>query len=158
LISGDGDDVLVAGNEKSVLYAGRGRNSLTGGRGNDIFVVMAGKGRSLADSDTLHGFNATSDIILIVGLKCLKFKDLLFTQVNNSQDVLISWSPSNQSQTVLVKNVSVNELNAQNVIIQQRLKLPKSYLDSNSTDNDNNLMVNSTSVIKVNGSQFTRIK
>jgi len=151
LISGDGNDVLIASNEKSVLYAGRAINSLTGGSSSDIFVIMAGKGRSISDSDTIYGFNvAQGDRILIVGLKCKKFNDLFVQQINNNRDVKISWSPSNQSQNILVKNVFVNELNSQNVIIQQMLKLPTSYIKSGSLDNS--FVSEDTAVIKLNRS------
>lgn len=151
LISGDGNDVLVAGLEKSVLYAGRGFNTMTGSIKNDIFVVLAGKRRRQAGMDTIYGFSAAQgDLILIVGLKCRTFEDLNLTLVNSSDTQITLGSVV--SHTILIKNTRVETFNAQNVIIQSRLNLPTSYLRGDS--NSDGIAMDGTGVVKLNGSGF----
>lgn len=73
LVSGDGNDTLVAAGDGALLDAGRGRNRLVGGAGKDVFVVH----RRSGGQDVLENFEAGRDVVELVGFKGTQFGDLL---------------------------------------------------------------------------------
>ncbi|VVO88756.1 hypothetical protein PS874_02061 [Pseudomonas fluorescens] len=96
LLSGDGNDTLIAGPSDSLLNGGRGNNTLVGGAGKDLFVVHR-RGSGL---DTLVNFDpARAEVINLVGFKGKKFGDLRLTQ--QEADVLVELG---DGQSLLLKN------------------------------------------------------
>ncbi|MCU1732404.1 MULTISPECIES: proprotein convertase P-domain-containing protein [unclassified Pseudomonas] len=72
LISGDGNDTLVAAGEDALLDAGRGRNRLVGGTGKDVFVVHRREG----GQDALENFEVGRDVVELIGFSGKQFGDL----------------------------------------------------------------------------------
>lgn len=63
LISGDGDDTLVAGPVAALLDGGRGYNVLKGGAGTDRYVIH----RRSAGIDVVEHFDASREIVDLIG-------------------------------------------------------------------------------------------
>jgi hypothetical protein len=96
LLSGDGNDRLVAGPSDSLLNGGRGKNTLVGGAGKDFFVVH----RRSAGIDTVVNFDPVrGEMINLVGFKGKQFGDLRFTQ--QAEDVIVELG---DGQSLLLKN------------------------------------------------------
>ncbi len=80
LISGDGDDTLIAGPAGALLDGGRGYNLLKGGEGTDRFVIH----RRAAGIDVLKQFETSREVIDLVGFGGSGFADLQMQQDGNS--------------------------------------------------------------------------
>lgn len=76
LISGDGDDTLIAGAAAALLDGGRGNNLLRGGAGTDRYVVH----KRAAGADIIEGFEASREVVDLVGFAGRKFTDLALRQ------------------------------------------------------------------------------
>lgn len=123
LISGDGNDTLVAGNADTLLNGGRGINSLTGGSGADLFVVH----RRDRGQDTLHRFEpAKGERINLVGFNAKTFAELNFSQ--QGADVRIELG---SGQSIQLSEQSVQNLSAANFQFEDRFVAPEHYARSN---------------------------
>lgn len=80
LISGDGDDTLIAGSAGALLDGGRGYNLLKGGAGTDRYVIH----RRAAGNDVLEHFDASREVIDLVGFGGRRFTDLQIQQDGNA--------------------------------------------------------------------------
>lgn len=80
LISGDGDDTLIAGPAGALLDGGRGYNLLKGGEGTDRFVIH----RRAGGNDVLKQFETSREVIDLVGFGGSGFADLQMQQDGNS--------------------------------------------------------------------------
>ncbi|PHM30910.1 S8 family serine peptidase [Xenorhabdus szentirmaii] len=106
IITGDGNDTLVAGNSDALLDGGRGNNTLTGGTGKDFFVVH----RREAGSDIITNFEAArGEIIDLVGFRGKTFADLQLVQ--QGEDVKIDLG---NGQNIVLKNQIVTGIGAEN--------------------------------------------
>ncbi|SEI22251.1 Regulatory P domain of the subtilisin-like proprotein convertase [Pseudomonas asplenii] len=125
IVTGDGNDVLVAGKADALLDGGRGNNTLTGGEGKDFFVVHRRDG----GSDVINNFEAArGEIIDLVGFVGKKFADLALTQ--QGADVRIDLS---KGQSIVLKNQSLAGLSAANFKFQDTFVAPATYVSSDAT-------------------------
>lgn len=120
IITGDGNDTLIAWKEDAILDGQRGNNVLTGGTGKDFFVVHS----RTTGSDTINNFNpAAGEKIDLVGFKGKKFADLVLTQ--KGSDVLVN---PGTGQTILLTNHTVNALKAEHFLFQDTFIAPIEYV------------------------------
>ncbi|WGL95810.1 S8 family serine peptidase [Arsenophonus nasoniae] len=125
IITGDGNDTLVAGKMDALLNGGRGNNSLTGGDGKDFFVVH----RRAAGSDVIGNFEAVrGEIVNLVGFGGKKFTDLRLTQ--QGEDVKVELG---DRQSVTLKKQTVAGLSAKNFNFQPTFVAPAAYTSSHTT-------------------------
>lgn len=122
IITGDGNDTLVAGKMDALLNGGRGNNSLTGGEGKDFFVVH----RRAAGSDVIGNFEAVrGEIVNLVGFGGKKFTDLRLTQ--QGEDVKVDLG---DRQSVTLKKQTVAGISAKNFNFQPTFVAPATYTSS----------------------------
>lgn len=122
IITGDGDDTLIAGSEDALLDGGRGSNRLTGGTGKDFFIVH----RREAGSDVISNFEAArGEVIDLIGFAGKNFDDLLLTQQGHDVNVGLG-----NGQSITLKNQQADGLSADNFLFQQSLTAPISYTSS----------------------------
>lgn len=125
IVTGDGNDVLVAGKADALLDGGRGNNTLTGSQGKDFFVVHRREG----GSDVINNFEAArGEIIDLVGFVGKKFADLALSQ--QGADVRIDLS---KGQSIVLKNQSLAGLSAANFKFQDTFVAPAAYVSSDAT-------------------------
>lgn len=125
IITGDGNDMLVANSAGAVLDGGRGHNTLMGGSGVDIFVAHQREN----GSDTLLNFDPKNgDKIHLVGFSSMTKEALEFSV--EGQDVHVQLQTG---QRIVLKNqtADLNEIK-QAFVMQTTLYLPGAYLFSNS--------------------------
>lgn len=104
LLTGDGNDRLIAGPADSLLNGGRGQNVLVGGTGRDLFVVH----RRSAGTDTVSNFDPRGgEMLNLVGFKGKQFADLRLVQ--EQSDVRIELG---EGQNILLTGQQVATLNA----------------------------------------------
>lgn len=128
LISGDGNDTLVAGNADALLNGGRGNNSLTGGSGKDFFVVHRREG----GQDTVQRFEAAKgEVIDLVGFTGKTFADLTLEQ--QGADVRVDLG---NGQHILLSGQSLGNISAANFLFQERFVAPTNYVDSSRPNAD----------------------
>ncbi|WP_081337397.1 MULTISPECIES: S8 family serine peptidase [Pseudomonas putida group] len=140
LISGDGNDTLVAGNADALLDGGRGNNSLTGGSGKDFFVVH----RRDAGQNTLHRFEAAKgEVIDLVGFTSKTFADLALLQ--QGADVRVGLG---NGQHILLSGQSLGNIGAANFQFQDRFIAPASYVSSSQPNVDSGSV---TGTVVLNG-------
>lgn len=120
LISGDGDDVLVAGAEPALLDGGRGRNRLVGGAGKDLYVVH----RRAEGSDTLENFETNREVIDLVGFAGRQFSDLQIKQ--DGQAVAIGLG---DGQTLRLPGKVVADLRPAHFRFKDTFAAPAEYLE-----------------------------
>jgi subtilisin-like proprotein convertase family protein/Ca2+-binding RTX toxin-like protein len=125
LISGDGDDILVANDEGAILAAGRGHNILKGGAGADLFVIQRRQG----GSDTVENFNALQgDKIVLVGFRGKSLADFAVTQ--QEQDIHLTLG----NQSLLIKDQLLAKIELPQILaLQDSFTAPGVYVDSTST-------------------------
>ncbi|WP_338494998.1 S8 family serine peptidase [Pseudomonas trivialis] len=125
IVTGDGNDVLVAGNADALLDGGRGSNSLTGGAGKDFFVVHRRDG----GSDVIGNFEAArGEVIDLVGFAGKAFTDLVFSQ--QGADLKIDLT---EGQSVVLKNQLLAGITAANFKFQDTFVAPTSYINSDAS-------------------------
>ncbi|WDH20840.1 S8 family serine peptidase [Pseudomonas chlororaphis] len=125
IVTGDGNDVLVAGNADALLDGGRGNNSLTGGAGKDFFVVHRRDG----GSDVISHFEAArGEIIDLVGFAGKKFTDLVLSQ--QGADVKIDLA---KGQSIVLKNQLLAGIGAANFKFQDTFVAPTAYVNSDAS-------------------------
>ncbi|UFH49388.1 S8 family serine peptidase [Pseudomonas sp. KNUC1026] len=122
LVSGDGNDTLVAGPADALLDGGRGHNSLTGGGGQDLFVVHRREG----GQDTLQRFEpAKGEVINLVGFTGKSFADLALNQ--QEADVRVELG---NGQHILLAQQTVEQLGAAHFQFQDHFVAPARYVNS----------------------------
>ncbi|MDX7988787.1 serine protease [Xenorhabdus sp. 12] len=125
IITGDGNDTLVAGNSDALLDGGRGSNTLTGGTGKDFFVIH----RRDAGNDIITNFEAArGEIIDLVGFRGKTFADLQLVQ--QGEDVKIDLG---NEQNIVLKNQIVTGISAENFKFQDTFIAPTAYINSDAT-------------------------
>ncbi|MCE4052359.1 S8 family serine peptidase [Pseudomonas sp. Au-Pse12] len=122
ILTGDGDDTLIAGPGNALLDGGRGNNLLVGGAGKDVFVVH----RREAGRDVVSHFEAQrGEVINLVGFVGKQFKDLILVQ--QGADVRVELG---NDQRIVLKNQNCNSLGAQHFQFQDTFTAPAAYVDS----------------------------
>ncbi|MBD2797846.1 S8 family serine peptidase [Xenorhabdus sp. 18] len=125
IITGDGNDTLVAGDADALLDGGRGNNTLTGGAGKDFFVVH----RREAGSDVINNFEAArGEIIDLVGFVGKTFADLQLTQ--QGADVKVDLG---KGQSIVLKNQTLAGIGAANFKFQDTFIAPAAYTSNDAT-------------------------
>jgi subtilisin-like proprotein convertase family protein/Ca2+-binding RTX toxin-like protein len=125
IVTGDGNDTLVAGYTDSLLDGGRGNNSLTGGAGKDFFVIH----RRDRGSDTLGNFEAArGEIVDLVGFTGRRFADLLFTQQGADVEVDLG-----KGQSIVLQNQTITGITAANFKFQDTFVAPTAYVNSDAS-------------------------
>lgn len=125
IVTGDGNDVLVAGKADALLDGGRGNNSLTGGAGKDFFVVHRRDG----GSDVISNFEAArGEIIDLVGFAGKKFSDLVLSQ--QGADVRVDLA---KGQSIVLKNQALAGIGAANFKFQDTFVAPTAYVNSDAS-------------------------
>ncbi|WP_219623474.1 S8 family serine peptidase [Herbaspirillum seropedicae] len=126
IVTGDGNDTLVANDNAAILDGGRGKNTLTGGRGKDLFVIR----RRDDGLDTLVNFEpARGHAINLVGFRGMGFKDLTLTQQANDVKLALGGG-----QSVLIKNQTLAKMASQQLFsFQDSFSAPSAYVDSGSS-------------------------
>ncbi|MDB6372026.1 S8 family serine peptidase [Photorhabdus bodei] len=125
IVTGDGNDTLVAGNADALLDGGRGNNTLAGGAGKDFFVVH----RREAGSDVISNFEAArGEIIDLVGFRGKTFADLLLTQ--QGADVKVDLG---KGQSIVLKNQTLAGIGATNFKFQDTFIAPMAYTSSDAS-------------------------
>jgi subtilisin-like proprotein convertase family protein len=116
LLSGDGNDRLVAGPSDSLLNGGRGKNTLVGGAGKDLFVVH----RRSGGNDTVVNFDPVrGEVINLVGFKGKQFSELRFHQ--QGADVNFELG---EGQTLLLKDQLTADVKASQFKFQNTFVAP----------------------------------
>ncbi|WP_387465666.1 S8 family serine peptidase [Photorhabdus sp. RM323S] len=125
IVTGDGNDTLVAGNADALLDGGRGNNTLAGGAGKDFFVVH----RREAGSDVISNFEAArGEIIDLVGFRGKTFADLRLTQ--QGADVKVDLG---KEQNIVLKNQTLAGIGAANFKFQDTFIAPMAYTSSDTS-------------------------
>uniref|UniRef100_UPI0036D8DC6E S8 family serine peptidase n=1 Tax=Photorhabdus sp. RM322S TaxID=3342825 RepID=UPI0036D8DC6E len=125
IITGDGNDTLVAGNADALLDGGRGNNTLAGGAGKDFFVIH----RRETGSDIISNFEAArGEIIDLVGFGGKTFADLLLTQ--QGADVKVDLG---KGQSIVLKNQTIAGIGAANFKFQDTFIAPMAYTSSDTS-------------------------
>lgn len=126
IVTGDGNDVLLANDGAAILDGGRGKNTLRGGSGKDIFVIR----RRDEGTDTIINFSAEQDRMILVGFKGQSIQDLRF--IPQGKDTHIEWD---NGQSIVLKDQTLSVEAMRSIIFfQNTLRVPRSYVDSASTD------------------------
>jgi len=122
IVTGDGNDTLVAGKADALLDGGRGNNTLTGGAGKDFYVVH----RRDAGNDVINNFEAArGETIDLVGFSGKTFSDLKLTQ--QAADVRVELG---KGQSIVLKNQQLAGMGAGNFLFQDTFIAPQSYTSS----------------------------
>ena len=125
IVTGDGNDTLVANNADAMLDGGRGKNHLVGGTGKDLFVVH----RRDSGLDTIDNFSAArGETIDLVGFKGKAFGDLVLTQ--QGADVKIDLG---NGQGVVLTNQTLANIGAGQFTFQDTFVAPSAYVTSSGT-------------------------
>lgn len=125
IVTGDGNDTLVAGPADALLDGGRGNNVLQGGTGKDFFVVH----RRSGGNDTVVNYDAArGEIINLVGFAGKSFANLLITQLG--ADVRVDLGGA---QSILLKNQSASAFTSALFKFQDTFVAPAAYVNSNAS-------------------------
>lgn len=125
MITGDGNDTLVANGAEALLDGGRGQNRLVGGAGKDLFVVH----RRDNGLDTIDNFNAArGEIIDLVGFPGKSFSNLACTQ--QGADVKVDLG---NGQSIVLTNQNVSTIGAAQFAFQDTFVAPSAYVTTGGT-------------------------
>ncbi len=125
IVTGDGNDTLVAGKADALLDGGRGNNSLVGGAGKDFFVVH----RRDAGNDVISKLEAArGEIVDLVGFAGKKFTDLVLTQ--QGADVKVDLG---KGQSLVLKSQALAGITAANFKFQDSFVAPTAYVNSDAS-------------------------
>lgn len=125
IVTGDGNDTLVAGHADALLDGGRGSNTLAGGAGKDLFVVH----RRQAGSDVISHFEAArGEVVNLVGFAGKTFSDLLLKQ--QGKDVKVELG---NGQSILLKDQVLAVVSAANFSFQDTFVAPLAYTSSDTS-------------------------
>ncbi|WP_099062069.1 S8 family serine peptidase [Serratia sp. BW106] len=125
IVTGDGNDTLVAGHADALLDGGRGNNSLAGGAGKDLFVVH----RRQAGSDVIRHFEAArGEIVNLVGFAGKTFADLVLKQ--QGADVKVELG---KGQSIILKGQTLDGIHAGNFSFQDSFIAPLAYTSSDTS-------------------------
>lgn len=122
IITGEGNDLLVAGDADALLDGGRGNNILVGGAGRDFFVVH----RREAGSDIIRNFEAArGETISLVGFSGKTFADLQLSQ--QGDDVKVGLG---KNQSITLEKQALTGIGVANFQFQDTFIAPKTYTSS----------------------------
>ncbi|MGN6666025.1 MAG: putative Ig domain-containing protein [Trinickia sp.] len=125
IVTGDGNDTLVANNADAMLDGGRGQNHLVGGTGKDLFVVH----RRDSGLDTIDNFDASrGETIDLVGFKGKGFGDLALMQ--QGTDVKVDLG---NGQSIVLTNQTLANVGAGQFTFQDTFVAPSAYVSSGGT-------------------------
>jgi len=102
-VGGIGDDVIEGTDGDDTLEGGTGNDFLTGGAGNDDYVFSPGDG-----DDTIHGFTAGEDRIVLDGVDYTSFRGQSMTDSDGNQYTLITYEGG--SISVYGDSVSIRDI------------------------------------------------
>ncbi|WP_407312189.1 S8 family serine peptidase [Pseudomonas sp. nanlin1] len=121
VLTGDGNDTLIAADQPTSLYAGRGQNRLVGGTAKDFFAVRQRAG----GSDTVEQFDASAgEVIGLVGFHGKSFADLKLTQQAANVHVEL---PAGQS--LIVAGQTVAKMGAAQFAFSRHIDAPAGYFE-----------------------------
>ncbi len=120
IISGDGDDTLVAGAAGALLDGGRGYNLLKGGEGTDRYVIH----RRAAGNDVLEHFETSREVIDLVGFGSRGFADLQMRQ-----DGTVAVLDLGSGQTLKLVDRAIAELKPTNFRFLDVFTAPPGYFE-----------------------------
>jgi len=121
IVTGDGNDLLMAGPGNALLDGGRGSNTLVGGAGKDYFVVH----RRAEGVDTMTNFEPSrGDVIDLVGFAGKKFTDLSIHQ--QARDVRIDLG---EGQQIVVKGQQASAMSESAFLFHDTFVAPVAYVD-----------------------------
>ncbi|HDS1736226.1 S8 family serine peptidase [Pseudomonas sp. BP8] len=120
LISGDGDDTLIAGPERALLDAGRGRNRLVGGAGADLYVIH----RRSAGVDVLENFEVDREFIDLVGFSGKQFSDLQMRQEGSAVMIVLG-----DGQVLKVADRALADLRPEHFRFKDTFSAPADFFD-----------------------------
>lgn len=95
----DGDDIIYGNNGNDTITGGKGNDIISGGNGTDIIIYDLGDGNDVLIANHPSNMGVQSDKI-VLGIGILP-EDVIISQVNSANDILISISDSG---SILVKN------------------------------------------------------
>ena len=125
IVTGDGNDTLIAGSADALLDGGRGKNRLEGGAGKDFFVVH----RRAGGEDTVVNYDiAGGELIGLVGFIGKTFDNLVITQLG--ADALVDVG---DAQSILLKNQTASNITAAQFEFQDTFVAPAPYVNSNAS-------------------------
>ena len=126
IVTGDGNDTLIAGSADALLDGGRGNNRLVGGAGKDYFVVH----RRGGGNDTVVNYDvARGELMGLVGFSGKIFDNLVITQ--QGADVLVDMG---DAQYILLKNQIASKITAAQFAFQDTFVAPTQYVNSNASE------------------------
>ena len=121
IITGDGNDLLMAGPSSALLDGGRGSNTLVGGAGKDYFVAH----RRAGGVDTVTNFEPSQgDVIDLVGFAGKTFSDLAISQ--QARDVRIDLG---DKQEIVIKGQLASAIGADSIRFHDSFIAPAAYFD-----------------------------
>ncbi|MBF7144485.1 MULTISPECIES: S8 family serine peptidase [Pseudomonas] len=119
VITGDGNDTLIASSQGTVLEGGRGANTLVGGAGKDLFVVRQRAG----GQDRLEGFEAArGELINLSGVGVTAFTELAVTQADADTQVSLP-----NGQRITLANTQAASVSADHFRFDRQVKRPEGY-------------------------------
>jgi Ca2+-binding RTX toxin-like protein len=122
IITGDGNDLLMAGRNNALLDGGRGSNTLVGGAGKDYFVTH----RRAGGVDTMTNFEPSQgDVIDLIGFNGKKFSDLAISQ--QGRDVRIDLG---DQQEIVIKGQLASAIREDSILFHDSFIAPAAYFDS----------------------------
>ena len=108
-----GNDVIVAANEGRTIDGGLGNDHLIGGGGADTFVYRLGGG-----VDTVQGFTAADDKILLIGTAFASAQDALAQFFQDAAGATLSFS---ETDRLVLANTALNQLQAEHILLGDTL-------------------------------------
>lgn len=138
IITGEGNDLLIANHKGALLDGGRGQNTLIGGEGRDIFVVH----RRVGGVDTLLNFDINQgDKIHLVGFSAHQKETLELTYQGAN-----TYLELQDGQGLVLKNQIIDLAVLKNAMVnQETLRVPTAYINSHSDQkeliDENNIVV-----------------
>ena len=119
LIGGRGDDTLSGGANNDHLFGSLGNNTLTGGTESDLFIVDKKAGAI----DTITDFQVDTDRIILSGFGSATYSDLTL-----AQEGLHVRASLGGGQSILIQNVTVAQMNANQFLSVKEGFSPRDYI------------------------------
>jgi len=122
LISGDGDDTLIAGPVGALLDGGRGDNLLKGGEGTDRYVIH----KRADGNDAIEHFESAREVIDLVG-----FSDRGFADLTMQQEAAATVIDLGNGQTLRLQGKTAAELQPANFRFLEAFTASPGYFEGN---------------------------
>jgi subtilisin-like proprotein convertase family protein/Ca2+-binding RTX toxin-like protein len=125
VVTGDGDDVLIAGEDGVLLDGGRGTNTLVGGEECDYFVVR----RRDDGLDTIRNFDASEETLQLVGFGGQRFEDLKLEQHGADTHVTLA-----ATQNLVLKDTPRTELSTKHFHFRDYFESPEDFFSGDALE------------------------